>query len=143
MPRQSIASDDPPRQALVPQRPKALPVAAENIPDDLRSRRQWVLWRYEWDARRRKWVKPPYTPATQQPAKVTDASTWGSYQVALAAATAEGWDGIGFVFTALDDLVGVDVDDCRDLKSARLAGGRSLSSSVWPRTRRSRRRVLV
>ena len=51
------------------------------------------------DARRQKWVKPPYNPVTQQPASVTDASTWGSYKEALAAATAQGWDGIGFGFT--------------------------------------------
>ena len=56
-----------------------------------------------------KWVKPPYNPITQQPTSVTDTSTWGSFDEALAVASAQGWDGIGFVLTRLDDVVGVDL----------------------------------
>jgi hypothetical protein len=42
MPQKNIATDDPPRQVMAPQRPIALPVAVDNIPEDLTARRQWV-----------------------------------------------------------------------------------------------------
>ena len=121
MSRRNIAIDGPRSQVTALQRPMPLPMVAENIPEDLKVRPQWVGWQYEADARRQKWVKRPYDPGTQQPASITDASTWGTYKEALAAATAQSWDGIGFAFTALDGLVGVDIDNCRDPKNGELA----------------------
>lgn len=72
---------------------------------------QWVTWRYE--ERDGKQAKPPFT-ATGKPAKVTDPSTWTSYQNVHNCEQSEDFDGIGFVFTDDDPFLMVDLDDCLD-----------------------------
>ena len=44
----------------------------------------------------------------------TDSETWRGFQTAREAVTTTPVDGLGFVFTAGDPLIGVDLDDCRD-----------------------------
>ena len=100
-------------------RPAALTVKPENIPPELTSRPRWVLWRYE--CRKRKWTKPPYTPAGGL-ASSTDPDTWSSFDAVLAAYRAGGWDGIGFIHQPEDNLVGGDVDHCRDPLTGALTG---------------------
>lgn len=75
---------------------------------ELQSYRQWVVWGYE--NREGKRTKVPHSPANGGPASSTDPDTWGTY--AQAAAGARHFDGIGFVLTATDPFVGVDMDDC-------------------------------
>lgn len=63
------------------------------IPPDLIQRRQWITWRLENDK------KLPNCPWL-------DSSNWESFdEVSL-------FDRIGFVFTADDDLCGIDLDGC-------------------------------
>lgn len=88
----------------------AQPLPNNEIPAiaDLALRRQWVCWRLE--KREGKPTKVPVQPngllaATDNP------RTWSSYEEALDAASRNGW-GIGYVFDG--DLVGVDLDKCRD-----------------------------
>jgi hypothetical protein len=78
---------------------------------------RWVVWR--WVPRTRKtgkveWTKPPYQPAyPNAAAKSNDPSTWGSYEDAVAAVTADKADGIGVML--LDgELAAADLDKCRD-----------------------------
>jgi hypothetical protein len=61
-----------------------------------------------------KWTKPPFQPAYPgAAAKSNDASTWGSYEDALAAVAAGNADGIGVML--LDaELAAADLDQCRD-----------------------------
>lgn len=80
------------------------------IPDV--QRRQWVCWRYE--ERDGKKTKVPYAPVTGRRASSRDPSTWGGYEEAVRAAKERGMSGVGFVFTAEDDLCGVDLDGCLD-----------------------------
>ena len=47
-------------------------------------------------------------------ASSTDPETWGSLETALEYTETEHADGVGFVFTDDDPIVGVDLDDCRD-----------------------------
>jgi putative DNA primase/helicase len=56
---------------------------AENIPEELSERPQWVCWRYE--ERDGKRTKIPYTPGTRLRASSTDSLTWASFDVALEA----------------------------------------------------------
>lgn len=78
------------------------------IPAELRERRQWVIWRGE--VRTGKATKVPYRADGSGRASTTDASTWSTFEAARAGADALAADGVGFVFTAGDPFVGIDID---------------------------------
>jgi len=63
-----------------------------------------------------RWVvhqdKIPHDQKTGKLASSTDPTTWGSYQQALGAMKSGRWDGLGFVFTKDDDIMGIDLDHC-------------------------------
>jgi putative DNA primase/helicase len=83
------------------------------IPEELRSRRQWVVWRAE--QRDGKPTKVPYRARDPRVrASTTDARTWGSFDQAAAAVESGRAEGPGFVFDGLDPYTGVDLDECRD-----------------------------
>jgi putative DNA primase/helicase len=109
--------------------PKPVPprVVPENIPAEMKARNQWVVWKYEWKAPKKKkpgkWDKPPINARTGGYASSTDAETWCSFEVAWSAYSdpANGYDGIGYVFSGDDDdFVGVDLDHCRDPHSEQI-----------------------
>ncbi|MCU4975034.1 hypothetical protein OB955_20225 [Halobacteria archaeon AArc-m2/3/4] len=87
-------------------------IDVEAIPGVLAERVQWLCWRAE--NRDGKQTKVPVNPATGDFASTTDDRTWTDLEQALECAATDAADGIGFVFTATDPLVGVDLDDCRD-----------------------------
>ncbi len=92
-----------------PVRPAAPKI--DNIPDDLKARAQWVVWKFE--LRGEKWTKIPYqTHSPGQKAKADVPSTWAGFDVAWAVYLAGGFDGIGYEFAVDDPYFGVDVDDC-------------------------------
>ncbi len=88
----------------------ALLVEAENVPEELRERPQWVCWRCE--ERDEKLTKVPYQPNGKR-ASVTDLMTWSGFEHCVMEA-AHRFDGVGFVFSSADPYVGLDLDDCRD-----------------------------
>jgi KaiC/GvpD/RAD55 family RecA-like ATPase len=86
-------------------------VNGPNIPQELKDRKQWVLWRT---------VKRP-GGATKVPfsingtcAKSNDPTTWDTYENASRSFAIGNWDGIGFVFSADDPYTGIDLDGCRN-----------------------------
>lgn len=83
------------------------------IPETLRSLRQWVCWRYV----KRGDDKPTKVPfqIDGTPAKSTDPQTWNTLGAVIGAA---GFDGIGFVFSESDGLIGVDLDNSIDESGA-------------------------
>src|SRR5215472_16156392 len=87
----------------IPPRPVALPVLDSRIPAELKALAQWVVWKYIWKAKERKWDKPLFSANTGKYAKSNDPRTWSPFDAALAAyhsADADGdgaWDGVGFV----------------------------------------------
>lgn len=89
----------------------AAPLSDLMIPHELYQYKQWVCWSRVRHAGRH--IKLPLCPATGKPANCVDAATWGSYRQARAMMFRNRWDGIGFVFTAGDPYVGVDLDHCR------------------------------
>src|SRR5918994_5026736 len=96
-------------------------VLAENIPEELAERPQWVCWRYE--ERGNKLTKVPYTPGAERRASTTDLMTWATFEEALAAYEAGepmAYQGIGFCFSSADPFVGIDLDGCRDPKSGHI-----------------------
>ncbi|OAQ51369.1 hypothetical protein HTG_17685 [Natrinema mahii] len=82
------------------------------LPAELQERDQWVCWREE--PRDGKPTKIPVTPSTGEFASSTDPETWASVETALKYADSGDADGVGFVFTDDDPIVGVDLDNCRD-----------------------------
>lgn len=81
-----------------------------NIPQEMRAYNQWIVWRLE-DIGAKKPTKVPYSPRTGKHADVTDASTWSSYEDAVASLWGASYSGIGFVFTDKDPFTGIDLDD--------------------------------
>ena len=96
-------------------KPTTLPVKFENIPMELKRVPRWVLWRYmEIGAENTKrWSKLP-AQTTGQPASSTNPETWSDFLTVQAAyqQSPDKFDGVGFVFSDEDTLIGVDLDDC-------------------------------
>jgi putative DNA primase/helicase len=97
----------------------------ENIPEELTERPQWVVWRYE--ERNGTMTKVPHIPYTGLLASSTDLMDWrtfdeavGAYRASVSESTRP-YDGIGLVFSSGDPYVGIDLDDCRDPKSGKIA----------------------
>lgn len=103
----------------------------QRIPGELKSLRQWVIWRLE----KREGAKPTKVPYAPRPggikASVTDPNTWGTFDEACAAPMtcvepcdssapleATGFSGIGFVFTDNDPYAWIDLDDTHGDKEA-------------------------
>jgi primase-polymerase (primpol)-like protein len=87
------------------------------LPAPLVSTPQWVCWREE--QRDGKATKVPVEPGDGGFASATNPDTWRSFEAAREHAAATDC-GVGFVFTAIDRFVGVDLDDCRDPDSGTL-----------------------
>ena len=82
----------------------------ENIPEDLKALPQWVNWRSEQRRDNGKPTKVPYQPGGAHASTKTPA-TWSDFPTVSAAANQ--FDGVGFVLKQEDDIVGIDLDDCR------------------------------
>jgi putative DNA primase/helicase len=101
----SVSHADAGAQYRAPSDPPDLVVEA--IPAELRDRDQWVCWRRA--SRGEKLTKVPYqTNGTK--AATDDPSTWTTFDAALAAYRAGRFHGVGYVFSAEDPYVGVDID---------------------------------
>jgi hypothetical protein len=82
------------------------PIKVEAIPEELRALPQWVVWRRV--ERNGKVTKVPFRSDGGGSGSTTDPSTWSTFDAALAASGQ--FDGIGFVFSATDYFVGIDLD---------------------------------
>ena len=83
-----------------------------SLPETLCEREQWVCWKQT--KRDGNTTKIPVTPGGGGFASSTDPKTWTGFEIALEYAHTGNADGVGFVFTDDDPIVGVDLDDCRD-----------------------------
>jgi primase-polymerase (primpol)-like protein len=88
------------------------------LPEELRQRRQWVVWKLE--ERDGKPTKVPYIAGGSGKASSTDSLTWRSFEEAVQALETGRYDGLGFVFSSGDPFAGVDLDDCRDPETGEL-----------------------
>ncbi len=88
-------------------------VRVENVPEDLKSYKQWVAWKsLECEG---KVKKLPMNPTDGSPADVGNPDTWGTFEEALEfCRESRRASGIGFVFTKQDPFIGIDLDKCRD-----------------------------
>lgn len=96
---------------------RLLSVKAESIPEELRVRPQWVVWKAVGD----KPDKVPYSARTGRRASSTDLLTWGTFEEALEAYENGEYAGLGFVFSTGDPYTGVDLDDCVGAQTGEIA----------------------
>lgn len=84
-----------------------------SVPDDLRERDQWVLWRYEDRGGRA--TKVPFQVDGRR-ASSTDPKTWTSFETAINEwkRAPKRYAGLGFVFSSCDPFCGIDLDDALD-----------------------------
>ena len=111
-------------QTAIPSIP--LPTA-DQIPEELRPLKRWVLWKPTWDESKQKFRKPPHSPLTGEGIGATKKyeSHFVTFDEALVAAHKHGL-GVGFVFVDGDGYVGIDFDDCLE------NGTLSKSVETWP-----------
>jgi putative DNA primase/helicase len=81
------------------------------LPAELKDLERWILWRFE--TRDEKRTKVPYS-ANGRRASTTNPATWSSFDAACAATGRVPANGIGFVFSGDDNIIGVDLDHVRD-----------------------------
>jgi len=96
-------------------------VNADNIPARLKALPHWVVWQYI--QRDGKPTKTPYNARTNAKASSTDPTTWSTFQAALEAYNRphSAYEGLGWVFSAADDFIGMDFDKVKT-ESGALAG---------------------
>jgi putative DNA primase/helicase len=92
-------------------------VKVESIPEELRARPQWVVWKSVGD----KPDKVPYSARTGRRASSTELLTWSTFEEALEAYENRDYAGLGFVFSSADPYTGIDLDDCVD-ENGEIAG---------------------
>lgn len=87
------------------------------IPQELKDKNQWVLWKLEQNDDGRN-TKIPYNKSRFK-ASTSDSSTWMPFEDAYAAYTSSSaeYSGLGFVFSESDPFIGFDWDDVRDPKT--------------------------
>ena len=96
---------------------RLLSVKVESIPEELRVRPQWVVWKAVGD----KPDKVPYSARTGRKASSTDLLTWSTFEEALEAYENGEYAGLGFVFSSADPYTGIDLDNCVD-ENGEIAG---------------------
>jgi len=98
-------------------KPNCLPVQFGTIPIELKQVPRWVLWRMTevGEENNRRWSKLPIQ-VSGQAASSTNPATWTDFVTVEHAykSNPNQFDGIGFVFSDSDNLVGIDLDDCLD-----------------------------
>jgi putative DNA primase/helicase len=92
----------------------------DNIPEELRQRPQWVVWKLEKRSGEDKPTKVPYIAGGVGRADTTDLMTWRTFEEAAQALETGRYNGIGFVFSSGDPYAGIDLDNCRDAQTGEL-----------------------
>lgn len=82
----------------------------DGLPQELKDRGRWCVWRYEQRAGRDKPTKCPYNPRTGGGAMSNNPGTFTGYQEAVNALERGGYDGLGV--GVFDGLCAVDIDHC-------------------------------
>ena len=93
-----------------------------NIPDELKQYQQWVVWK----ARQKdngKIDKPPFDAKSGRSASHSNNKTWATFKQAMNTyANSNGtYAGIGYVFCKNDPYCGIDLDNCRDPETGKIA----------------------
>jgi putative DNA primase/helicase len=99
--------------------PQGITDLLENVPEELRQRHQWLVWKLE--ERDGNPTKVPYIAGGDGRAKSTDLMTWSAFDEAVRALETGRYSGVGFAFCSADPFVGVDLDNCRNPETGEIA----------------------
>ena len=99
---------------------KILPLKPENIPDELKVRPQWVVWKAIWRAQSEKLDKVPYSAENGRKASSTDLLTWSTFENACKTLETGEYSGLGFVFSSGDPYTGIDLDNCAEQETGEI-----------------------
>lgn len=101
------------------QTPVVVPPVWDSIPEDLATRQQWLLWKFEPKEGQAKPGKIPYYVQggrrTGGQGDDRDRQRLATLAVVRRAYERGGWTGIGFAFLPGDGLIGIDIDGAIDL----------------------------
>jgi hypothetical protein len=89
-----------------------------HVPEELKVRPRWVAWTYRRREDRKS--KMPVDCRTGGPAVVTYPEIGVTFEQAVAFYRRRDLEGVGFIFGLTDPYTGVDLDSCRDPKTASL-----------------------
>ena len=96
----------------------------DRIPKRLKSIGRWVGWRFEEQVDATtgevKTKKVPYRADGRGRADVTKRAHWGTLAKVMDSYWKGRFDGIGFVFSDDDDIMGIDLDACRDPETGQI-----------------------
>jgi len=101
----------------------ALPVNVDSIPEEMKTLRNWVVWKYEDRKNSRGEIKKTKVPyqVNGKKAKSTDPDTWDSFEnvIKIFEKLPGKFDGVGFVFTLDSGIMGLDFDHVIDYKTGK------------------------
>lgn len=94
-------------------RPDAANPDYSMVPVEIRSLRQWVMWRFDWSVKEGNWAKVPYRIDGKRGSS-TNPLDWSTFESCITTfeQSKSKYDGIGFVFSKDNDFIGIDLDDC-------------------------------
>ena len=91
----------------------------DKIPNALKSGPQWVLWMSI--SRNGETTKVPFSTSGAA-AKSNDPATWATFDEAVAKfSNGGGYAGVGYMFSADDPFVGIDLDGCRNPETGEIS----------------------
>jgi len=101
-------------------------IALGNAPASLKSRQQWLVWKFEPGATpEAKPRKMPYYASGRRRSgtqgSAGDRAALETFDAAIAAAQRRNMDGIGFAFLPDDGLIGIDIDGAIDVESGEIS----------------------
>jgi hypothetical protein len=94
------------------EKPKFLHPKLNRIPDELCGFNNWVVWKAV--IKGGKWAKVPFNPKNGKPASSTDPATWSVINSVCHTLGGGGYDGIGFMLSKDNQIIGIDLDHCRN-----------------------------
>lgn len=83
----------------------------ENIPDEMKSRPQWVTFDLTWNEDKKKFDKTPYVAGNCSKAAPNKPSDWRTFEEAVEDVTTGRRQHIGYAFNSTDPFVFIDLDE--------------------------------
>src|ERR1700740_633443 len=91
-----------------------------NVPHYLRSGFSWLCFKFQTAPNRERAKKVPIDSETGQRARYKDPAAWGTLEQAMAGCARFHADGVGYAFMFDDNIVGLDLDNCRNAATGKI-----------------------